>query len=129
MLNNEKYDDGKIPKHRSGNLYNVFKYEPENVKQQGQWNTAKIMQKNGHVKLFLNGRIVIEYTIGSDEYKKLFRKANLKTIQRGGIIPKDILYCKTMEIEFGIEILRLGKYRIKNITLKSCKSNLTRSNL
>jgi hypothetical protein len=95
VLDNEKHDDGKIPKHRAGNLYDIFKYEPENVKPQGQWNTAKIRQKNGHVELFLNGRKVIEYTIGSDEYKKAVAESKFKedpmwgTYTKGHIVLQD----------------------------------------
>ena len=95
VLDNEKHDDGKIPKHRAGNLYDIFKYEPENVKPQGQWNSAKIMQKNGHVKLFVNGRNVIEYTIGSDEYKKAVAESKFKedpmwgTYTKGHIVLQD----------------------------------------
>jgi hypothetical protein len=95
VLDNEKHDDGKIPKHRAGNLYDIFKYEPENVKPQGEWNKAMIQQKNGHVKLFVNGKMVIEYTIGSDEYKKAVAESKFKddpmwgTYTKGHIVLQD----------------------------------------
>lgn len=95
VLDNERHDDGKIQKHRAGNLYDIFKYEPENVRPQGQWNTAKIKQKNGHVELYLNGRKVIEYTIGSEEYKKAVAESKFKddpmwgTYTKGHIVLQD----------------------------------------
>jgi hypothetical protein len=78
VLDNEGHDDGKIPKHRAGNLYDVIKYEPENVKPVGEWNQAKIVQKNGLVKLYLNGKNVITYQIGSEEYNKMVADSKFK---------------------------------------------------
>lgn len=95
VLDNEKHDDGKISKHRAGNLYDIFKYEPENVKPAGQWNTFKIVQKEGLVKLFVNAKKVIEYTIGSDDYKKAVAESKFKdypmwgTYTKGHIVLQD----------------------------------------
>ncbi len=95
VLDNERHEDGKIPKHRAGNLYDIFKYEPENVKPQGEWNTAKILQKNGSVKLSINGKMVIEYIIESPEYKKAVAESKFKdesmwgTYTKGHIVLQD----------------------------------------
>lgn len=95
VLDNDGHKDGKISKHRAGNLYDIFKYEPENVKPVGEWNKAMIQQKNGHVKLFINNRMVIEYTIGSEEYTKAIAVSKFKdnpnwgTYTKGHIVLQD----------------------------------------
>jgi hypothetical protein len=88
VLDNDKHADGKIDKHRAGNLYDLIKYEPENVRAVGQWNTAVIEQKNGHVKLSLNGRQVITYAIDSEEYKKLVAGSKFKDMPMWGTFTK-----------------------------------------
>ena len=95
VLDNDKHDDGKIQKHRAGNLYDIFKYEPENVKPQGEWNKAMIKQKNGFVELYLNGRKVIEYSNSSEEFKKAVSESKFKntplwgTFTKGHIVLQD----------------------------------------
>lgn len=88
VLDNDGHADGKIDKHRAGNLYDLIKYEPENVKPVGEWNKVMIEQKSGHVKLFVNGRMVIEYTIGSEEYKKLVAASKFKGMENWGTFTK-----------------------------------------
>lgn len=39
------------------------------VKPAGNWNTGKIVIKNNVVQHFINGKLVVEYTYGSDEWK------------------------------------------------------------
>ncbi len=36
----------------------------------GAWNTTKIIVNNGHVEHWLNGKKIVEYTVGSNEWKK-----------------------------------------------------------
>ncbi|MFC0184070.1 protein of unknown function [Pseudarcicella hirudinis] len=88
VLDNEGHKDGQIDKHRAGNLYDLIKYTPENVKPVGEWNTAKIYQKNGFVKLTFNGRDVIAYKIGSEEFKKLIAASKFKNMENWGSYTK-----------------------------------------
>ena len=65
------------------------------MKPVGEWNKAMIQQKNGHVKLFINNRMVIEYTIGSEEYTKAIAVSKFKdnpnwgTYTKGHIVLQD----------------------------------------
>lgn len=61
----------------------------------GEWNTTKILVKDGHVEHWLNSSKIVEYQIGSDEWKA--NKANGKwkdaaqygTVKKGHIALQD----------------------------------------
>jgi len=48
----------------------------------GEWNTARIVVNKGHVEHWLNGKKIVEYEIGSEEWKK--NKLNGKWKDAGG---------------------------------------------
>lgn len=64
VLHNEGHPDGKIPKHRAGDLYDLVSAEPETVKGPGQWNHVLIRVKDRRVEQWLNGVKVVEFTHG-----------------------------------------------------------------
>lgn len=88
VLDNDGHADGKIDKHRAGNLYDLIKYEPENVKPVGEWNKVMIAQTNGKVKLYVNGRMVIQYDTKSEEFKKLVAGSKFKDMESWGTFTK-----------------------------------------
>ncbi|MBB2151823.1 3-keto-disaccharide hydrolase [Pedobacter gandavensis] len=71
VLDNEGHPDGKITKHRSGDLYDLIKSSSEPVKPVGEWNTAEIISKNGKLELKLNGVKVVQTTLWDDQFKAL----------------------------------------------------------
>ena len=71
ILDNDGHADGKIEKHRAGNLYDLIKSTSEPVKPVGEWNTAEVVCKNGKLTLVLNGVIVVETVLWNDNFKSL----------------------------------------------------------
>lgn len=71
VLDNDGHPDGKIHKHRAGNLYDLIACSKETVKPVGEWNEAEIYSKNGELKLYLNGVNVVSTTLWDDNWKKL----------------------------------------------------------
>ena len=63
VLDNDGHPDGKIHKHRAGDLYDLIACSKETVKPVGEWNEAEIWCKNGELKLYLNGTNVVSTTI------------------------------------------------------------------
>ena len=45
VLDNEGHSDGKLFRHRAGDLYDLINCSKENVKPVGEWNQAEIVSK------------------------------------------------------------------------------------
>jgi hypothetical protein len=71
VLDNDGHPDGKISKHRAGNLYDLIKSDIEPVKPVGEWNTVEIISDNGQLTLKLNDVIVVKTTLWDDNWKSL----------------------------------------------------------
>ena len=77
VLDNDKHSDGKIPKHRAGNLYDLIQ-GPDVVKPVGEWNQAEIVSNKGSLKLYLNGVNVVTTTLWDDNWKKMVAGSKFK---------------------------------------------------
>lgn len=71
VLDNDGHPDGKISKHRAGNLYDLIKSDIEPVKPVGEWNTVEIISDNGQLTFKLNEVIVVKTTLWDDNWKSL----------------------------------------------------------
>lgn len=71
VLDNDGHPDGKIIKHRAGDLYDLVKSTSEPVKPVGQWNTAEIISNNGKLEFILNGVKVVSTTQFDENWKSL----------------------------------------------------------
>lgn len=95
VLDNDGHPDGKITKHRAGDLYDLIKSNSEPVKPVGQWNTAEIISKDGKLELKLNGVTTVSTTLWNDAWKTLVSKskfaqwADFGTFKSGKIALQD----------------------------------------
>jgi len=74
VLDNDLHPDAKKGKNgnrKAGSLYDLIPADPAAVKPVGEWNTAEIIVKDRKVKHIQNGKKVVEYEIGSDEFDAL----------------------------------------------------------
>lgn len=71
VLDNDGHPDGKITKHRAGDLYDLIKSSSEPVKPVGEWNSVDIVCKYGKLTMLLNGVKVVETTLWDDNFKAL----------------------------------------------------------
>lgn len=94
VLDNDKHSDGKIPKHRAGNLYDLIQ-GPDVAKPVGEWNKAEIVCNHGSLKLYLNGVNVVTTTMWDDNWKKMVAGSKFKqwpdfgTFNKGHIALQD----------------------------------------
>ena len=71
VLDNDGHKDGKIPKHRAGDLYDLIACSRETVKPVGEWNQVEIKCLNGKLDFYLNGENVVSATMWDDNWKKM----------------------------------------------------------
>ena len=95
VLDNEGHPDGKLIKHRAGDLYDLISCTKETVKPVGEWNEVEIISKNGKLDFFLNGTNVISTTMWDDNWKNLIAGSKFKdlpgfsTFKKGKIALQD----------------------------------------
>jgi hypothetical protein len=79
ILDNDGHSDGKIIKHRAGNLYDLVEGKEGVVKAVGEWNQVEIISKKGKLDLLLNGVTVVSTTVGDDNWRTLIAGSKFKT--------------------------------------------------
>jgi hypothetical protein len=95
VLDNDGHSDGKIKKHRAGDLYDLISCSKETVKPVGEWNQAEIKCVNGKLDLYLNGENVVSTTLWDDNWKKMLAGSKFRqwpgfgTFKKGKICLQD----------------------------------------
>ena len=79
VLDNDGHSDGKIIKHRAGNLYDLVEGKEGVVKPVGEWNLAEVISNKGKLELLLNGVVVVSTTYGDENWKNLIAGSKFKT--------------------------------------------------
>lgn len=88
VLDNDGHSDGKIPKHRAANLYDLIAASPENVKGPGEWNQVEIISNKGQLELYQNGVKVVSTTLWDDNWKKMVAGSKFKDMPDWGTFTK-----------------------------------------
>ena len=73
VLDNEGHPDGKIHKHRAGDLYDLIASSSEPVHAVGEWNDAEIKLDHGTLNLYLNGVNVVTTTLWDANWDALVK--------------------------------------------------------
>ncbi len=79
VLDNDGHADGKIHKHRTGDLYDLIASSSEPVKPVGQWNLAEIIANNGKLTFMLNGVKIVETTMWDENWNQLVAGSKFKS--------------------------------------------------
>jgi len=88
VLDNDKHGDGKIHKHRTGDLYDLIASSEEPVKPVGEWNLAEIILNNGKLDYYLNGVNVVSTTLFNDQWKELVAGSKFRNMPGFGTYKK-----------------------------------------
>lgn len=78
VLDNTCHPDALIEKHRAGDLYDLIATRYVTVKPAGQWNKARLVNRNGLVEHWLNGRKVVEVDMTGEDWKRLVAGSKFK---------------------------------------------------
>lgn len=66
IIDDDRHADGRIAKHRSGDLYDlVAANERKRLRPPGEWNESRIVLRGNHGEHWLNGEKVVEYDLGT----------------------------------------------------------------
>ncbi|MCB0518187.1 MAG: DUF1080 domain-containing protein [Lewinellaceae bacterium] len=71
VLDNACHPDALIEKHRAGDLYDLIACQYVTVKPAGNWNKVRLINRNGKVEQWQNGRKVVEVDMTGNEWAKL----------------------------------------------------------
>ncbi len=88
VLDNDRHSDGKIIKHRAGDLYDLISSSSEPVKPVGEWNTAEVILNKGKLDFYLNGVHVINTRMWDDNWKKMVAGSKFKSMTGFGTFKK-----------------------------------------
>jgi len=83
VLDDAKHPDAKLGtdgNRKSGSLYDLIPADPQNFKGAGEWNTAEVIIKNGHVIHMQNGAVVVEYDYGTQMWEALVARSKFPAI-------------------------------------------------
>lgn len=95
VVDNDGHSDGKIMKHKAGDLYDLISANPVNVKPAGQWNQVEIKSLNDQLELYQNGEKVVSTTLWDDNWIKMVLASKFKewpgfgTFKKGRIALQD----------------------------------------
>lgn len=78
VLDNEGHPDGKITKHRAGDLYDLVKSSSEPVKPVGEWNKVEVTSNKGKLNFKLNGVNIVSTTLWDENFKNLVEGSKFK---------------------------------------------------
>jgi len=78
VLDNDGHSDGKIIKHRAGNLYDLIAGKEGVVKPVGEWNTAEIISDHGKLEFIMNGVSLLTTNYGDDNWRTMIAGSKFK---------------------------------------------------
>lgn len=83
ILDDDRHEDGKLPSHRAGALYDLIAptARPRPV---GQWNSSRIVFRGNHGEHWLNGAKIVEFDLGTTRMDSLLAASKYKSIPRFG---------------------------------------------
>lgn len=77
ILDDENFYD-KAANRSAGSLYDLIPPTHKTVKPYGEYNQARLIVNKGHVKHYLNGTKVLDFTIGSKKLQSLINNSKFK---------------------------------------------------
>lgn len=80
VLDNDGHADGKIIKHRAGDLYDLISCATETVRPVGEWNLAEIILKDSKLTFKLNGKTVVTTTLWDENWTKMVANSKFKSM-------------------------------------------------
>lgn len=74
VLDNDRHPDARLGRNnnrQAGSLYDLIPAVPQNTRPVGEWNEVEIVVNDGTITHKQNGETVVEYQLGTSEWKEL----------------------------------------------------------
>ena len=83
LLDDEKHKNGRTPQKTAGALYGLYapRAEQKQLKPIGEFNHSKIVVDHGRIEHWLNGKKILEATIGSPEWLARVQTSKVKNVK------------------------------------------------
>lgn len=78
VLDDTCHPDGQYVEHRAGDLYDLRSRAFVAVNPAMQWNYVRILSNKGKMEFWLNGFKIVEFEVGSDDWKKMINDSKFK---------------------------------------------------
>ncbi|MCB1095926.1 MAG: DUF1080 domain-containing protein [Verrucomicrobiae bacterium] len=80
VLDDANHSNGANPKQTAGSLYDVIapNQDAKKLKPVGEWNTSRIVAKEGKVQHWLNGKKILEVDMESEEWAAALEKSKFR---------------------------------------------------
>lgn len=90
----DAHRDGKgNTKRQVASLYDLFATnDKKKVNPVGEWNTSKIVARGKRLQHYLNGEIVVDITVGSDEWNAAHKKSKFKNRKEFAMNPSGRIF-------------------------------------
>ena len=96
VLDDDRHEDGKLPSHRAGALYDLVAPNARKaLRPMGEWNQSRIVLRGNHGEHWLNGAKVVEYDLGTPAMDSLLARSKYHPIawfaerRRGHVVLQD----------------------------------------
>jgi hypothetical protein len=88
ILDNSGHPDGANPSTSTGSNYALHAPTANVAKPAGEWNSVRLIVKGNHVEHWLNGTKIVEYELGTPEWKKLVAASKFSAWPGYGVAPR-----------------------------------------
>jgi hypothetical protein len=109
LLDDQNAPDGKNRVTAAGSVYAMYPAPAGVVHPYGQWNKARIRVRGNHVTYWMNGRRIIDYDLGSPEWKKRVAASKFSAYPGYGRAPEGFI---------GIQGNHPGSVAIRDMRIK-----------
>lgn len=87
VVDDSKHRDGKSPLTMAGALYSLYPPRKAAAKPAGEWNSLRVRVQAGRVQSWLNAQLVIDATIGSEDWKARVAKSKFAPFHQFALVP------------------------------------------
>lgn len=88
ILDTEGHPDGKIYKHRVGDLYDLVAASEDAAKPVGEWNEVEVISNDAQLDFYLNGVHIVSTELWGESWQQLIEESKFKDMPEFGQLEK-----------------------------------------